>query len=520
MKMRKISSLTFALVLAFLVSAQTDIVISFDINQNGSQLVLDSVLIENQTNSTDTIIRWPNNSLEIDMLSSIEGNVLTPKNLQVQQNYPNPFSKTTIIDVYNPKKSLTVNVFDNQGKHLLKETFEMKPGFESFEFSPGADSQYVVSFSNGSEEKSIKMIYDGNGNNNCSIKLQSSNSVFINKALKDLAFTFTDGDELAFTAYTTACYAVETSSVSGSPSDSFTYTFDFTHLTDLQPDSPARIPATVDETSLAWSWTNVDGATGYKFNTVNDYETATDNGSSNILNWTDLSAGINYSLYVWAYNDCGVSFPLHIIEATTTTAFTQDEIDLITSGTSGQDFTLMDICVHPDSVILRSQSINVNLDEGNLILLKDRMKTTVVGEGVGIAAPQIGINRNVIWVQRYDKGTAQIKPWEVYYNPVITAYSDTVALRNDGCLSVPGDCVSEYSIVGNSYRALWVDVQYYDVDGNFVQERINHQYTAHIFQHEIDHLNGIMFFDRQVMENPDKFVVVDGESYGDLPKID
>lgn len=167
---------------------------------------------------------------------------------------------------------------------------------------------------------------------------------------------------------------------------------------------------------------------------------------------------------------------------------------------------------------MRAQSTNVVLGEENLQHLTDRMKQTVLGEGVGIAAPQVGINRNIIWVQRYDKGSI-IHPWELYFNPRILNYSDTVALRSDGCLSVDY-CATQYDIAGNSYRAKWIDVEYYLQDGTYVIERINHQYTAHIFQHEIDHLNGIMYFDRQVEEIPEKLIIIEGDSYEGLPAID
>jgi peptide deformylase len=129
------------------------------------------------------------------------------------------------------------------------------------------------------------------------------------------------------------------------------------------------------------------------------------------------------------------------------------------------------------------------------------MKVSVIAEGgIGIAAPQVGINRNIVWIQRQDKGTIVNRPWECYLNPRITGYSPIYNLRSDGCLSVSPTCEDNFSISGNSWRASWVDVEYYLPDGTFVQERITHALTAHIFQHEIDHLNGIMFFDRQ--DNP------------------
>ena len=105
---------------------------------------------------------------------------------------------------------------------------------------------------------------------------------------------------------------------------------------------------------------------------------------------------------------------------------------------------------------------------------------------MGIAAPQVGVNKRVIWVKRYDKAGA---PFECYINAYITAYSDTLKYRPDGCLSIPG-------VSGSSWRAIWVDIIYDTPDGVRRSEHITHEYTAHIFQHEIDHLNGMVFLDR------------------------
>ncbi len=172
-------------------------------------------------------------------------------------------------------------------------------------------------------------------------------------------------------------------------------------------------------------------------------------------------------------------------------AFTDAEKAIIFNNSHDSSMYVMNYFIYADSLILRKQSIDVNLnDTATLFYLIDRMKVAVIKEGgVGIAAPQVGINRNIIWVQRWDKGTLNSHPWEVYLNPVITKYSDTTEWRNDGCLSVPG--VSQQSL-----RAIWVDVNYDLPDGSHISERISQKYTAHIFQHEIDHLNGIVFMDR------------------------
>lgn len=172
--------------------------------------------------------------------------------------------------------------------------------------------------------------------------------------------------------------------------------------------------------------------------------------------------------------------------------FSYEEIELISSGTSNDRMRVLNYFNYDDSLILRKNSGNVN-DFGSfyLKLLKDRMYKTVTNPanpGVGIAAPQVGVSKRIIWVKRYDKSGS---PFECYINSYISAYSDTLKLRSDGCLSIPG-------VSGSSWRAIWVDIEYDKPDGTHCTEHISHEYTAHIFQHEIDHLNGFVFLDRNI----------------------
>ena len=189
-------------------------------------------------------------------------------------------------------------------------------------------------------------------------------------------------------------------------------------------------------------------------------------------------------------------------------AFTQAEIDTIMQADSATAMRIMNIFVHPDSVILRTAAKDVIIGDTLIDYLTDRMYTSVkVFNGVGIAAPQVGISRKIIWVQRYDKGTAINRPFEVYLNPRITSYSDTVVRRADGCLSVP-QTTGYPDVIDSSYRALWVQVEYYLPDGTFMNEKITHWFTAHIFQHEIDHLHGVLFFDNYVNKNKHLFTIL------------
>jgi peptide deformylase len=170
--------------------------------------------------------------------------------------------------------------------------------------------------------------------------------------------------------------------------------------------------------------------------------------------------------------------------------FSTEQIDLIMADASNQKMTLMNWFIQEDSLLLRKSSSNINFyNDKNIDHLISRMYATVTHPshpGVGIAAPQVGILKRIIWVKRYDKPGS---PFEVYLNTRITAQSDTLKLRPDGCLSIPG-------VSGQSYRFIWVEVQYNTRAGEKMTEKITHEYTAHIFQHEIDHLEGIVWLDR------------------------
>ena len=106
--------------------------------------------------------------------------------------------------------------------------------------------------------------------------------------------------------------------------------------------------------------------------------------------------------------------------------------------------------------------------------------------GVGIAAPQVGILRRMVIVQRYDKPG---RPLEVYVNPAITRYGEDKKLGPEGCLSVPNRR-------GEVERSQSIEIEWRDaLTFEPRKERIE-GYTAVIFQHEIDHLNGVLYIDR------------------------
>ena len=145
-----------------------------------------------------------------------------------------------------------------------------------------------------------------------------------------------------------------------------------------------------------------------------------------------------------------------------------------------------------DSVILRAVSIEFQapmLGSAAYKRLCERMLLTVQNpenEGVGIAAPQVGINRRLVAVQRFDK---EGEPFEFYPNiRIVAARGDSLAGR-EGCLSIPG-------LWGIVRRSRDIDVRYLNpVTLRDTVENVT-GFTAVIFQHETDHLAGIFYTDK------------------------
>lgn len=171
--------------------------------------------------------------------------------------------------------------------------------------------------------------------------------------------------------------------------------------------------------------------------------------------------------------------------------FSKEDIKKINDGGEGEIMSLSVISNQSDSLKLRSASksiSNKDIDSETMKLFRQRLLATVqdtVNPGVGIAAPQVGVNVKMIYLQRFDKPG---EPFEVYYNPVIYEYGDSIKEGREGCLSVPG-------VMGYVERSQNIGIEYLDSNAISQNEKIS-GFTAVIFQHEIDHLNGILYFDR------------------------
>jgi peptide deformylase len=177
--------------------------------------------------------------------------------------------------------------------------------------------------------------------------------------------------------------------------------------------------------------------------------------------------------------------------------FSDIEKALVLSGDTAQMLRVTQTTNAEDFKVLTDISSDIAYDDPLLPLLAKRMYLSVTDKstnGVGIAAPQVGINRNLIWVKRFDK---KGEPFEFYINPKITWKSELLQLGAEGCLSIP-------DIREEVVRSYAIQITFNTLDGGYFTEVIE-GFTAVIFQHEIDHLFGMLFPQRVVDQNTQAF---------------
>lgn len=191
--------------------------------------------------------------------------------------------------------------------------------------------------------------------------------------------------------------------------------------------------------------------------------------------------------------------------------WTASELDTISSVIPGTDslgtsiLRVLTIADQADSMVLRTPCADLTstmLQSPEYAALASLMLATVQDpseDGVGIAGPQVGISRRIVAVQRFDKPG---EPFEVYPNIRIVKYNGDTAPGPEGCLSVPG-------LRGDVMRWRDIDISYTLVgasaDGQSnaalaprdTTERVQ-GFTAVIFQHECDHLDGVLYIDKVI----------------------
>jgi peptide deformylase len=140
--------------------------------------------------------------------------------------------------------------------------------------------------------------------------------------------------------------------------------------------------------------------------------------------------------------------------------------------------------------VLREKAASVgDAADGVRALAQDLLDTLAAADGVGLAAPQIGVSRRVIAVHPpAETGPGERPPPAVYLDPEIVERDGGHETAEEGCLSIPG-------VYEDVRRARRVRIRALDVDGRPLELSVE-GIVARIFQHEIDHLDGVLFVDR------------------------
>ena len=143
------------------------------------------------------------------------------------------------------------------------------------------------------------------------------------------------------------------------------------------------------------------------------------------------------------------------------------------------------ILLYPDPILLTT-SVRINkFDESLASLSKDLIDTMYNADGVGLAAPQIGVNKR-IFVMDCSREDEE-RDCRIVINPEIEHASEELGLYKEGCLSIPG-------INEQISRPKIIKVLYQDING-VLQRNTYDDLWSICFQHELDHLNGKLFID-------------------------
>lgn len=152
-----------------------------------------------------------------------------------------------------------------------------------------------------------------------------------------------------------------------------------------------------------------------------------------------------------------------------------------------------EILKYPDSRLFKkSEEVDSSMFSTDILKnIIDRMFYTMhLNEGIGLAAPQVNIHKRII-VIRFDKYNLTL------INPVIINKSENLQTFKEGCLSVP-------NVNANVKRPKEIEIEYYNLNGELQRLKAEGLLSTCI-QHEIDHLNGVVYIDR--LSNVNKYLI-------------
>ena len=133
-----------------------------------------------------------------------------------------------------------------------------------------------------------------------------------------------------------------------------------------------------------------------------------------------------------------------------------------------------------------------NINRESLDIIEDLKATLKFGTGLGIAAPQIGVNKRIIVVgakkENIKYNDAEEIPITAMINPIWKKISEDTDIQYEGCMSVP-------VIRGKVERYKNIELTYFNENGEKIVRQVN-GFFARLVQHECDHLDGIVFLEK------------------------
>ena len=146
----------------------------------------------------------------------------------------------------------------------------------------------------------------------------------------------------------------------------------------------------------------------------------------------------------------------------------------------------MEILLVPHPVLRQKANKLKSVTREDIKFANLMMEVMLKAPGVGLAANQVGLLKQIVTINFEDKGNNK-KANYILFNPKITQYSEETVIMEEGCLSLP----EQYADVE---RPKEIDLEYIDENEKTIKKQID-GYEARILQHEIDHLSGKLFVD-------------------------
>lgn len=154
--------------------------------------------------------------------------------------------------------------------------------------------------------------------------------------------------------------------------------------------------------------------------------------------------------------------------------------------------TILQIYVAPHPILKKVADPVVEVNDEVRALVDNMLETMYENDGIGLAAPQVGESKRILVIdldQNFELGDKQARKGNprVFINPEVIWESEDMRVFNEGCLSVPG----QYADITRSDK---VKIKFLDRDGKEHEEELDDMLATAV-QHEMDHLNGVLFID-------------------------